>query len=206
MATRVFVAAKNMRGKWANRPEGAVVVDVTSAQAKNHPSRLTFSPMTMKPYTDTDEGNFPNFEAYWQSLKVIENVPHMAAKQWWKSITKPARRDPKMKKNRVLHSKHARFPGQEIGYVESRKKVYVPDYYNTIKNHSHLLEIRKKHEGKCIVVYDFDGPRDKDGLPVTEEIDIEMLKRRINDERFPFGHGFVVAAALAGIAPEAYTV
>ena len=206
MVTRVFVAAKNMRGKWADRPEGAVVVDVTSAQAKNHPSRITFSPMTMKTYTDPHEGAFPNFEAYWQSLKVIENVVHAQAKQWWKTIDKPKRRHPKMKKNRVLHAKHQRFPGQELGYVESRKKIYVPDYYNTIKNHSHLREICTKHDGKCIVIYDFDGPRDTDGAPAIEEVTVEMLKRRINDDRFPFGHGFVVAGIVAGVLPEQYTM
>lgn len=203
---RVYVAAKNMRGKWAERPDGSVVVDVTSAQAKDHPNRVAFSPMTMEPYTDPEEGTFANFEAFWQSLKVIENVPHAQAKQWWKSIDKPKRRHPKMKKNRVLHAKHARFPGQELGYVESRKKVYVPDYYELIKNNPHLRHIREKHQGQCVVVYDFDGPRHADGAPAIEEVTVDMLKRRINDERFPFGHGYVVAAAMAGILPEEYVV
>ena len=204
MVKRVFVAAKNMRGKWAVRPDGSVVVDVTSAQSKGHPNRAAFSPMTMWPYEDPDEGKFPNFEAYWQSLKVIENVPHEPAKKWWKSIDKPKRRHPKMGKNRVLHAKHARFPGQELGYVESRKKVYVPDYYERIKNNAHLRTLREKHREQCVVVYDFDGPRDADGAPAIEEVTVEMLKRRINDERFPFGHGYVVAAALAGVRPEEY--
>ena len=109
-----------------------------------------------------------------------------------------------MSKNRVLHAKHARFPGRELGYAESRKKVYVPDYYKTIVNTPHLRDICAKHDGKCVVVYDFDGPRDADGAPAIEEVSVEMLKRRINDERFPFGHGYVVAAAVAGVRPEEY--
>ena len=111
-----------------------------------------------------------------------------------------------MGKNRVLHAKHARFPGQELGYVESRKKVYVPDYYERIKNNAHLRTLREKHREQCVVVYDFDGPRHADGAPAIEEVTVEMLKRRINDERFPFGHGYVVAAAMAGILPEEYVV
>ena len=117
MVARVFVASKNLRGAWAPRPEGSLVVDVTSAQGKNSTNRLSFSPMTMRTYTDAHEGSFPNFEAYWQSLKVIENVPHHQAKLWWKKIEKPRRRHPKMKKNRVLYSKHEKFPGLELGYL-----------------------------------------------------------------------------------------
>ena len=203
---KIYVASKNMRGEWAPRPDGAIVIDVTSAQRKDAPNRLCFSPMTMKTYTDAHEGSFPNFEAYWQSLKVIESVPHAQAKQWWKAIDKPKRRHPKMKMNRVLHSKHRRLPDQQLGYVESRKKVYVPDYYNTIKNSMQLLDLQRGYivEDRTYVIYDFDGPRDDDKKPVCEEVCVDMLKRKINDDRVPFGHGYVVAAALAGIKPELY--
>ena len=203
---KIYVASKNMRGEWAPRPEGAIVIDVTSAQRKDAPNRLCFSPMTMKTYTDAHEGSFPNFEAYWQSLKVIESVPHAQAKQWWKAIDKPKRRHPKMKKNRVLHSEHGRLAGQQLGYVESRKKVYVPDYYDTIKNSMQLIDLQRGYidEDRTYVIYDFDGPRDDDKKPVCEEVGVEMLKRKINDDRVPFGHGYVVAAALAGIKPELY--
>lgn len=201
---KVYIASKNFKGKWAERPKGAVVVDVTSAQAKGSANRIAFSPMNMKQYTDPHEGEFPNFEAYWQSIKVIENVPHAPAKQWWKSIDKPKRRHPKMKKNRVMHAEHARYPGRMFGYVESRKKVYVPDYFDMIKDNSHLLHLREKHKGQCVVVYDFDGPRHDDGTPAIEEVTVAMLRRKINEERVPFGHGFVVAAALANITPDEY--
>ena len=203
---RIYVAAKNMRGCWAPKPTGATVVDVTSAQSKSSPNRLCFSPMTMKLYTDAHEGDFPNFEAYWQSLKVIDNVSHSKAKAWWKSIDKPKRRHPGMKKNRVLHAEHRRFPGHKLAYVESRKKIYVPDYYNTIKDSIQLQKLKRAllYEDCTYVVYDFDGPRDEHNNPVCEEVSVEMLVRKINDDRVPFGHGYVVAAALADIAPEQY--
>ena len=53
------------------------------------------------------------------------------------------------------------------------------------------------------IVYDFDGPRDEHNNRVRGSV--EMLVRKINDDRVPFGHGYVVAAALADIAPEQYT-
>jgi 3,4-dihydroxy-2-butanone 4-phosphate synthase len=53
--------------------------------------------------------------------------------------------------------------------------------------------------GKNIVIYDFDGPREDDGDVTCIEINEKMLKEKINDTRFPFGHGYIVAAFLAGI-------
>ena len=38
----------------------------------------------------------------------------------------------------------------------------------------------------------------------TVRVTPEMLRERINDVRFPFGHGYVVAAMAAGIPAAAY--
>ena len=48
---------------------------------------------------------------------------------------------------------------------------------------------------------------EKDGClahPTVEKVTVEMLKRKVADERVPFGHGYVVAATALGIEPEAY--
>jgi len=204
----VYVAAKNMRGKWAIPPKADVIkIDVTSAQAKSNPNRLAFSPMTDQPHVDAHEGTFPNFEAYWQSLKVIKNVDHHDSKQWWKTITKPKRRHPKQKKNPILYALHKRYPGEQLDYVTSRKRVYVPDYANRIANNTTLQSIRQKHEqGATIVVYDFDGPRDTDGNPICLPLTIDLLREKINYTDHPFGHGYVVAALIAGFDQELYTI
>ena len=217
----VFVASKILRGPRAAPPEGYDIrnVDVTSAQAKNSVNRNTFSPMNGIPYTDPDEGTFAaGFESYWQSLKVIQGLCHPERKQYWKAIDKPKRRDPKMKimqngrvagYKAVLHAKHKRFPNRELDYVESRKTVYVPDYYNLIKNTPRFLELKEMVHSwgdptRAIVVYDFDGPKTADGGVTCERVTVEMLRERINDVTHPFGHGYVVAAGLAGILPEEY--
>ena len=208
--SNVYVAAKNMRGAWADRSHlsNPFVVDVTSAQSKSGRFRVAFSPMHFgEPYASPEEGTFPNFEAYWQSLKQIEGLDEAKHKAWWKGITSAKRRHPAIKKSRVLGAKHKRFPGQLMGYVESRKRVYVPDYHAMVAPKKVVEELKAiQSEGKRpIVVYDFDGPRTEDGKPICEKVDVEMLRRRIDDASKPFGHGFVVAALLAGIGPEDYT-
>ena len=76
MPRDVYVASKIFRGPWATRPEGCETIDVTSAQGTAHLNRVTFSPMNGVPYTSPEEGTYEmGFESYWQSLKVIENVP-----------------------------------------------------------------------------------------------------------------------------------
>jgi len=204
----VYVAAKNFKGVWAKRPEGVkgITVDVTSAQGKAAANRLSFSPMDMStPYNHATEGTFPNFEAYWQSLKVVEGVSHSTSKLWWKGITKAKRRHPKTKGKRVLGARHKSFPGQLLGYVDSRKNVYVPDYYKNIEHAARLGDHRASlANGQDIVVFDFDGPRNKDGSPLCKELTLDLLKDKINDETFPFGHGYVVAAAIAGVGPSEY--
>jgi len=210
----VYVAAKNMRGVWANcsHLQEPYKVDVTSAQALQAPFRKAFSPMHMgEPYISLEEGSFPNFEAYWQSLKVLDGQDEKEHKKWWKTINKARRRHPALsgkRPSRVVGAKHKRFPGETMGYVESRKKVYVPDYYNMVKDKemTAFLKTARANSTRNIVVYDFDGPRDEKGAPLCEKVTIEMLRERINDVSKPFGHGFVVAAMVAGIGPEAYTV
>ena len=212
MPSPVFVASMQMRGAHAPPPPGFGVVrrvNVTSSQAKNSPDRLTFSPMNGVPYADADEGAFPmGFEAYWQSLKVVEGLDHDERKRWWRSIKKCKRRDPKLKKKHVLHARHKRFPGRELNYVESRKLVYVPDYYALIKDAPRFLaiqrEVQQGDDNTAVVVFDFDGPKTPGGGVACEKVTVDALRARISDTAFPFGHGFVVAAALAGIAPEAY--
>ena len=56
-------------------------------------------------------------------------------------------------------------------------------------------------QGKNIVLYDFDGPRE-DETPVCKELSLDLLIQKINDPRFPFGHGYVVGMMLLGISVD----
>jgi hypothetical protein len=147
-----------------------------------------------------------NFEHYWQSGKVWDFVDHHITLDWWKTQTEPHRRYPKSRGKKVLHAIwNDTYPGIKMDYITSRKLVYVPEYYNLVKETSSIKKWRKLLEdGNDIVIYDFDGPRAQDGSPICDSVDLNLLKTKINDITFPFGHGYVVAALLAGITLEEF--
>lgn len=201
MTGKVYIASMNMRGKWATPPDGAIKVNVTSTHAKTSKYRLAFSPMT--PIEGGYKGYW-NFESYWQSGKVFEGIPLEKSNKWWRELKEAKRRYPNSKGKKVLYSI---FDGnhEKYDYVESRKKVYVPEYYNLIKDNKVLEDLRKKVEdGKDLVIYDFDGPREENGEVSCRKLSIELLKEKINITRHPFGHGYVVAASILGIEPAEY--
>jgi len=207
---RVYVASMNLRGKHAPKPPG-IPRNVTSAQQKGSALRRDFSPMT--PYPGKFR-NFYNFEAWWQSLKrytkddkAVSPEEAKKIKEWWLKQTSAKRRcaiaHPK-NGYKVSHAEDEN--GKQFDYKESRKKLYVPEYHAMIQNSESLAECKKAAaEGHDQVFVDFDGPRSEDGEPICEEVTIETLKKYINSTRFPFGHGWVVAAEVAGIDYKLYT-
>jgi hypothetical protein len=101
-------------------------------------------------------------------------------------------------------------PGHRYSYVESRKQVYVPRYEEWVRSRPDAMETLEgiqtllREQDRPVVVFDLDGPRDAFGEMETVRVTPEMLRERINDVRFPFGHGYVVAAMAAGIPAAAY--
>ena len=209
----LYIASKNMRGAWARPPvEGCHKVDVTSAQSKGSLYRKGFSPMHVeegRKYAAPDGDDYACFEHWWQARKVYRDVNHKKANQWWRSQMKPKRRYPNSKGKRVLHALDPRKPGVQMGYVTSRKEIYIPDYLAKIKDtagQKALLKVKVELEKGDVVIYDFDGPRNRDNEPLCREVTLELLKEKINDTTHPFGHGYVVAAEVLGVAPELYSV
>ena len=197
MEGKVYIASMNLRGSWAKAPEKALKLNVTSAQGTANKNRRDFSPMT---FLDGGYEGFGNFEAFWQSGKVFEDVDPKKVETFWKKVnieTGPKRRFPGSKGKKVLY---ALFNKEKMDYVTSRKKVYVPRYHGLMKEKEMALEWREKvKSGKDVVVYYFDGPREEDGSVTCVEVTLELLKEKINDTRFPFGHGYVVASFLKNI-------
>lgn len=201
MSGKVYIASMNLRGTWATSPPNTKKVNVTSAQRKDHKFRLAFSPMT--PIQNKYKGYYC-FENYWQSGKRYQDIDSKKVTDWWKKQNKGKRRYPDGKGKQVLYAK---FPhiSENLGYIESRKQVYVPEYFNLIKNNPVLIELKKElSNGTNLVVYDFDGIRNDDGTPTCKKITLELLREKMLDTRYPFGHGYIVAAAILGINPEAY--
>ena len=149
--------------------------------------------------------NFWNFESAWQSGKVFEDIPHSVTKSWWLNNKAPKRRYPKSKGKKVLFAKFDDIKGN-LDYVESRKKMYVPEYYNLVKDREQVgyyRELLKK--GKDVVIFDFDGPRKENGDVDCKLVTLEYLRKKIEETHFPFGHGFVVASLLLNIHFSKYT-
>jgi len=202
MVGKVYIASMNMRGKHA-KPiiENSIKINVTSAQSKTNKNRLDFSPMTK--ITNGYKGYW-NFESYWQSGKVYENIPIEKTKKWWKELKEPKRRYPKSKGEKVLY---ALFDGnnEKLDYINSRKKIYIPEYYEIIKNKEMLLYWKEMlNKGHNLTIYDFDGPRTTNGDVCCMEVTKELLFEKINDPTFPFGHGYIVAGCIANILPNQY--
>ena len=195
----VFIASMNLRGERGKPLDvNSLKLNVTSAQRTLSLDRRDFSPMT--PIEGGYKGYW-NYESRWQSGKIFEGIDEKMSKNWWKAQTKPKRRYPKGKGKTILC---ARFEGYEdigdMDYVTARKTVYVKEYYDLIKDRERTLYWKKLlEEGQSITIYDFDGPRTDDKGVTCLELNEDLLRDKINDLKFPFGHGYVVACALTGI-------
>ena len=195
----VFIASMNLRGERSKPLDvNSLKLNVTSAQRTLSLDRRDFSPMT--PIEGGYKGYW-NYESRWQSGKIFEGIDEKMSKDWWKAQTKPKRRYPKGKGKTILC---ARFEGYEdigdMDYVTARKTVYVKEYYDLIKDRERTLYWKKLlEEGQSITIYDFDGPRTEDKGVTCLELNEDLLRDKINDLKFPFGHGYVVACALTGI-------
>jgi len=199
----IYIASMNMRGECA-RPivNDSIKVNVTSAQGKANKNRRDFSPMTEIP---NGYNGYWNFESYWQSGKVFEDIPVEKTKKYWLELKEPKRRYPNSKYKKVLYAQFDDI-SLKMDYITSRKLVYVPKYYELIKDREMTLCWKDMFEqGYNITIYDFDGPRTKQGGVCCLELTRELLIEKINDPQFPFGHGYVVGATIMGIHPEEYT-
>ena len=196
---KVYIASMNLRGVRAVKldPE-SLNLNVTSAQAKLNKDRRDFSPMTP---IEGGYNGYWNFESSWQSGKIFEGIDEKVVKYWWKAQTEPKRRYPKGKGKKVLCARFERYVEKgDMDYVTSRKEVYCKEYYELIKDRERTLYWKKLlNEGKSITIYDFDGPRNEDKSVTCLELSVDMLKEKIEDIKFPFGHCYVVGCALAGI-------
>ena len=203
---KVYVLTKKMRGKWADykslRGElgQLYLVDVTSSSVKY---RDHFSPMKIP--NSGDYYGFHCFENFWQSGKVYQDVDRKKQIEWWKNQVKGKRVYPSGKQHRVLYAEWSEINTKRYNYIESRKDIYVPYYHNLIKDDLVLKQLKEKvMQGINIAIVDYDGPKKNDGSPDILEVNLDVLKTKINDPRFPFGHCYVVSSELLGIPIQDY--
>ena len=85
--------------------------------------------------------------------------------------------------------KYSWWDGKKLGYIRARKKIYVPLYYNAVKDTVAYKNLRELyHEGTPLYLWDFDGfNNEKIGM---------TLKDVINDPSRPMGHAFILKKML----------
>lgn len=191
---KVYIASMKMRGKWAEKPNNTIIINVTSMQSKKSQFRIDFSPMS------EIEGGYKGyycFENYWQSGKVYDNLNTEKYIEWWKDLKVGKRKYPKSKNCKVLYSN---FNSIKRNYIESRKDIYIPEYYNLIKNSISIKKCKEMVQmGKNLVIYDFDGPKKLNGDNDCLLVSKELLKEKVNDGLYPFGHGYIIAGEILNI-------
>ena len=105
----------------------------------------------------------------------------------------------------MLGSRHPKFPGKLLNYIDARKLLYVPAYVNKVKDTKSLKELRDHiSNGRNVVICGFDGPRNEDGTPTCEKVTKELLVNKIHYTKHPFGHEYVLAAEVVGIDMGVY--
>lgn len=203
----IYIASFKLRGEYAECPKNCLKLNVTSCQRKDSEERRDFSPMSR--IKDGYEGYF-SFENYWQGGKVYEGIDYEITNSYFLNLNESKRRYPSelVKENgggKITHAIYLNEEGNEVkyDYIESRKEIYVPKYFKLVKGSESMNKWKDLAEDHNIVVYDLDGPKD-DGNVTCLKVTKKMLKEKINDPTYPFGHGYVVAGYLAGFKPKDY--
>lgn len=179
-------------------PPGAIVVNTTSRSSDWGRGLSPFFLGPVKLYGDYVSQNVENA---WQYSKVYveytdeNNEPNQsyfdwAQKGWNKRV---ADRYPMGRGAKPLYSL---WDGEKLGYVEARKKIYLPLYAMAVRNTQAFAKLREAFETAsknetALVLQDFDA----------HNIDVmnHDLNKIVNNDNIKFGHGYVLAMMLLGM-------
>lgn len=231
---QVWVGKKRFRGvTGSTNPTivGVKNIDVTSGSTNIISSGLTaksFSPMLLGPVYEkeifgTGELIAQNFENYWQYGKMFPELGHIDIQgfptpSWYIFRTKGYakikgdRHPDGTKTNDVAFidatgKNHYRYSTATssmymnwiMDYITSRKYIYCKGYAYLVKRTPAFQSLVQQIDaGLSVQIIDFDV------IEGSHLITKEFLKDRVNDPTKPFGHGYVIAALLAGLEPEDY--
>jgi len=117
------------------------------------------------------------------------------------------------KRRETLYSLKDKNSNWRMTYIEARKEIYLPVYIDLVKGEKQFAELQKRlNEGENLLVVEIDGPHqesldyykkkykvsdsfiENDTMLATRE----NLKIMLEDDKYSFGHGYCLAAALEG--------
>lgn len=102
----------------------------------------------------------------------------------------------------------------QLGYIESRKEIYVKEYCRLVKKEPKFKELKARLEkGDNLLIFEVDGPHQeslqfyKNKYKVDDDFiengtmvaNKDNLKIMLNDTKHPFGHGYCLAMAILDI-------
>jgi hypothetical protein len=86
-----------------------------------------------------------------------------------------------------------------LSYVESRKRIFVPEYCKLLRNSREFGLLKQLVDsGISVLLLDNDGPSLED-FPTGMDVTVQSITNALEDESRIFGHGYLVAAMLAEI-------
>lgn len=211
----IYICSFKRGCKWPVHPD-LPILNVTTCQRKVVKNLdLSERGLSLSPFFLKDYKGYPCFENFYQSLKFFEGMSKeqfIERRELWR-IPKVSDGNFKHKKtdkwnnkkflytlykdNKHILDNSSGFPVKR-DYIETRKEIYYPLYKQLVKN----SEVIKKWQDalvsqeKGVIVLDYDGPKDEDGNCLCLEFTQELFDEKINDPKFPFGHGYIVASLL----------
>jgi hypothetical protein len=103
---------------------------------------------------------------------------------------------------------------QLLNYIEARKQIYIPNYFEAIQNEPQFLQLKRMlQQGKNLLIIEVDGPHEEsldyyqkkyavednfieDSTVLINQRNIDIL---LNDKKHAFGHGYCLAMALLNL-------
>jgi len=162
-------------------------------------------PLALRPVSGFGEGPYAFFEAWWRAGEKYVDIDHAVSKAWWLKQKKGTRVYPKAKGKAVEYRSWGTGPAMDL--VTARARALVPTYEALVGTSVRLSQLREylRGNGKPLVLYCNDGPRDAFGRPCVMPVTAEEMKKYLQDPTKPFGPDFVFAAMVAGIPSADYT-
>lgn len=183
----LVVGPRDRKSSYSDR----LVINTTS-QSMNDWTR-EFSPFFLGPIPLYGDMTARCMENAWQYAKVYPQHVDVRGQPrdlyWqWAQMGWSARRACRYPMGRGARPAFSLWDGQKLGYVEARKRIYVPLYRDALAQTDafrRLVEIAKE---RPIALWDFDG--------YDHRAEGVSLKDVLDDDTRPMGHAFVIKAML----------
>ena len=180
----IVIANKRMKPEnILKRYPGAIIADVTSSAQDGLVKLSPFYPHGDIPVPNSPGVVSASVEAIWQGLKVFEQADvdtTLFANRTMKGLKRTVRRF-----GNPLGHRFGVHGTELLGYIEARKRIYLPAYRWMLEHHCmHIIErLREASKTKTIVLLDYD---------TNEEVD---------NPKAPLSHAFLVKAYAEGLYP-----